>query len=213
MKSRYADLQFAGVEIALPAVLAIGANDPASARRTNVIVGFSAGRADSVVAVLAGKWLAQLCRRHFFESGESAQADLAAVAFYDKLTSVFSDDMPFTAALVPEPRSIRAADGGAAPDGLSNPAAGLALARWKFSGRVRAYVSPGNGIAQLTFDDLPGGITLETRSPFAASVARAFDHCHDVSAWYGFGVPTRDPAETVMMLRKQLADRRHAAAA
>jgi hypothetical protein len=65
----------------------------------------------------------------------------------------------------------------------------------------------------VTFDELPGGVTLASKSPFAASVARALERCHDATAWYGFGVPIRDPAEAVMTLRNEIADPRCATTA
>jgi hypothetical protein len=78
------------------------------------------------------------------------------------------------------------------------------------SGCARAHHNPKTGIAQVTFDPLPGGIELISTDSFAWSGARPFKDAHDVSAWYGFGVPIRDPAEIVVMLRNVIVEPRHA---
>jgi hypothetical protein len=89
---------------------------------------------------------------------------------------------------------------------------GAGLVRWNCSGRVRAHHNPKTGVAQLTFDPLPGGIELAGTDKLAQSGARQIKDGHVVSAWYGFGVPIRDPAELVVTLRNAIGEPRHATA-
>jgi hypothetical protein len=206
MKAQCKNPQLAGINVVLPAVFAIEGKRCDTAKRLNIIVGFAAGGAGSIVAAAAGQWLSQLCHRHFVEVGRGADGDLAAEAFYDKLASVFPDDSPFVAVLVPQHRASRVLDG----DVLSRLPGGAGLARWKFGGPVRAYLNPATGVAQLTFNQLPGGITLASRAEFDASISRAFERCHDAGAWYGFGVPMCEPAKAVMTLRDEFAGLRGA---
>jgi len=91
--------------------------------------------------------------------------------------------------------------------------AAAALVRWNCGGRVRAHHNPKTGIAQVTFDPLPGGIELADADKLAQSGARLFKDAHVASAWYGFGVPIRDPAELVVTLRNAIGgELRHAPA-
>ncbi len=204
MKALCKNLQLAGIDVALPAVVAIDGRQADTSKRMNVIVGFASSEADNIVPTLVGQWLSRLCHRHFVENGRGAAGDLAAEAFYDKLAWNFPGDTPFVAALITRPRPARLANCDIVP-GLIG---GAELARWRFRGQVRAYLNPAAGIAQVTFDELPGGIALVSKNGFAPSVSRAFERCHEVGAWYGFGVPVYDPAKAVMTLRDEFADPR-----
>jgi hypothetical protein len=191
-------------------------------------MGYVTAYADTIVAPLAGEWLSRHFQRRFVERGRGAEGDLAAQAFYDKLASLFRRDVPFLAAVVSPPLGTFAIPGIALEsagtgkthlaehriddDVLCRFVRGGGLVRWNCSGRVRAHHNPRTGIAQVTFDPLPGGIELAGTDKLAHSGARALKPTQVVSAWYGFGVPIRDPAELVVTLRNAIGAQRHAAA-
>ncbi len=209
MKSHCKNLQLAGIDVVLPALVSIEGRQPDRPKPMHVIAGFAAEEVDGIIPALVGQWLSQLCHRHFMETGRGDAGDLAAEAFYDKLAATFSHHASLVAILIPQSCTVRLANGR-----FSSPLASVSdLARWKFRGRVRAYLNPGTAAAQVTFDELPGGITLASRDSFAPSVCRMFERSHEVSAWYGFGVPVCDPAEAIMMLRDEIADPRRTAIA
>jgi|GEM_PF-5142689 hypothetical protein len=221
MKSlRHINLELSGVEIVLPALVAI--EGQASDQPLKLIMGFAERYCEGMVPGLVGQWLAQLFHRTFVEHGRGINGDLAAEAFYDKLAHDFHDEAPFVASIAlckddvghtlfetsPFARATlqpgkgrNAGEHGA----LMRFVGGTELARWRICGRVRAYLNPRIGTAQVTFDDLPGGIKLISTSRLPASAARAMDHARQVAAWYGFGVPIRKPADAVMELRNEIA--------
>ncbi len=209
MRSRRKNLQLAGIDVVLPAVVSIEAQEPERPKRMHVIAGFAAEEVDDIIPALVGQWLSHLCHGHFVDNGRGVDGDLAAEAFYDKLASAFSDHAPFVVTLIPRARNVRLVHrrlpspliGGRSSCALeiSRTGAGLSESR--------------NGRAQVTFDEFPGGITLVSRNGFPASIFRVFEQCHDVSAWYGCGVPRRDPAKVIVALRDQVADPRHTAIA
>ena len=184
----------------------------------------AAGYADGMIAPLVGQWLSQHVHRQFVERGRDGAGGLAAEAFYDKLAYNFADGAPFVAALVSRGRTTPGASDGAASlqpgvtnglsvensDALSSFMNGAEFTRWTFRGRVRAYLSSKTATAQVTFGGLPGGIDLLSTDKFASSISRTLERAHDVTAWYGFGVPIGSPAETIMMLRDEIAGPRRA---
>jgi hypothetical protein len=217
---RHINLRLSGIDIVLPALVAIEGR--AADRPVGLIMGFAARYTDSTVCALVGQWLSQLFHRSFVEHGRGIDGDLAAEAFYDKLAHDFDEDTPFVAAI-----ALRKDDIGHMPFETSPSAGamlqpgrggnagqhgaflrfvgGTELARWQMCGRVRAFLNPQVGTAQVTFDDLPGGIGLISTGRLPASVARTMDRARQVAAWYGFGVPIRKPADAVMVLRNEIA--------
>jgi hypothetical protein len=218
------NLQLAGIELVLPTVLCIDGR-PANGG-TLVTIGYASGYADTIVAPLAAEWLSRLLHRRFVEHGRGAEGDLAAEAFYDKLAAEFSRARPFLAAVVSAQHpagSDRDKDHGAngvrpqepsqhQPNGdaLARFITGAGLVRWAFEGSVRAFVNARTAAAQVTFEPLPGGIEFIAADKLDASSAKAGKRSNAASAWYGFGVPIRDPADIVMMLRNEIAQSRHA---
>ena len=196
--------------------------------RTSLAMGCGAAYADTFVAALIGEWLSGHFHRRFVECGRDSEANLATQAFYEKLDAYFGRETPFLAALVSLPLGAVAVSGGASRHaGISNARSaerrtngdvlsrfmrGGGLVRWTCCGRVRAHHNPKTGIAQITFDPLPGGIELASANKLAQSGARLFKQAQVISAWYGFGVPIRDPADLVGMLRRTIDGSRHAPA-
>jgi hypothetical protein len=219
-------LHLGGIDVALPALVRIDARQSHSARRMLIVAGIASEYVDSIIAALVAQWLALYAYGRFVENGRGAAGDLAAEAFYDKLTCSFSGDMPFVAALVLPRRAPPRATATAiclrqapalkalhnnrrdiADNALSRFMNGTEFARWKFCGPVRCYLNPRCGSAQVTFGDMPGGIELIRAHERGASTASAAPQSLELCAWYGFGVATRDPAATIMTLRN---DARHA---
>jgi hypothetical protein len=87
---------------------------------------------------------------------------------------------------------------------------GVGLARWTFDGAVRAFINPRTGAAQVAFEPLPGGIELADTDKFDLHNAKLCKRANAATAWYGFGVPMRDPADIVLMLRNDISASRHA---
>jgi hypothetical protein len=85
---------------------------------------------------------------------------------------------------------------------------GAGLVRWMFEGPVHAFINPKTGAAQVAFEPLPGGIELTGTDKLDSSSARLCTRANEAVAWYGFGVPIRDPAELVLMLRNEIAEAR-----
>jgi hypothetical protein len=218
------DRHLAGYERTLPTVLCVDGRQSRGGR-TTLAMGYEATYTDGFIAMLVGEWLSRHFHRRFVECGRDSEANLATQAFYDKLGSCFGQDTPFLAALVSSPLGaaalsdsvpLRAGIGKARiaerrtnGDVLSRFVRGGGLMRWTCSGRVRAHHNPKSGIAQVTFDPLPGGIELASPDKLAQSGARPFKQAQVISAWYGFGVPIRDPAELAVMLRKAIDGVRH----
>jgi hypothetical protein len=228
-RSKNLQKNLAGYERTLPTVLYIdGRQSRGGGGRTTLAMGYAAAYADTIVAPLIGEWLSRYFHRRFAECGRDSEANLATQAFYDKLSSCFGQETPFLAALVSSPPGTAAISGSAHPgahigkarlgerringDALSRFTRGGGLVRWTCSGRVRAHHNPKTGIAQITFDPLPGGIELSSADKLAQPAARPFKEAQVISAWYGFGVPMRDPAELAALLRKTLGGVRHAPA-
>jgi hypothetical protein len=226
-KNLHDDLHLVGYELALPTVLCIEGRQSRGGR-TTLAMGYAAAYADTIVAPLAGEWLSRHFHRRFVECGRDSEANLATQAFYDKLGSCFGQETAFLAALVSSPPDASVIAGGApagagvgkarfaehriGDDVLSRLMRGGGLVRWTCSGRVRAHHNPKTGIAQVTFDPLPGGIELSSADKLAQSSARPFKEAQVIGAWYGFGVPIRDPAELAALLRKSVGGVRHAPA-
>jgi len=217
---RSKNLHLVGFELTLPTVLCIGRQSRGG--RTILAVGYATAYADTVVAPLAGEWLARHFRRRFVEHGRGDEGGLAAEALYDKLASLFRPDAPFLAAVVSPPLgaspipgiALESTGAGKAHlaerringDVLCRFMRGGGLVRWNCSGRVRAHHNSKTGIAQVTFDPLPGCIELASADKLAPSGARLFKDAHVISAWCGFGVPIRDPAELVVTLRNSIGE-------
>jgi hypothetical protein len=216
------NLLLAGIELVLPTVLCIDGR-PANGG-TLVTIGYASGYADTIVAPLAAEWLSRLLHHRFIEHGRGAEGDLAAEAFYDKLAAEFSRKRPFLAAIVSAQHaagSDRDKDHGANGvrpqesrhrlngDALARFMAGAGLVRWAFEGSVRAFVNIRTAAAQVTFEPLPGGVEFIAADNLDSSSAKAGKRANAASAWYGFGVPIRDPADIVMMLRNEIAQSRN----
>jgi hypothetical protein len=223
-KNLHKDHHLAGCELTLPTVLCIDGRQSRGSRTSLALV-YAAAYADTIVAPLVGEWLLRHFHRRFTECGRYSEADLATQAFYDKLGNYFGQETPFLAALVSSPADASAS--GSAPFGagrarfaerrsngdvLGRFMRGGDLVRWTCSGRVCAHHNPKTGIAQVTFDPLPGGIELSITDKVAQSGARPFRGAQAISAWYGFGIPIRDPAELANLLRKTFGGVRHAPA-
>ena len=228
---RCKNLHLAGIDILLPALVCIDGQQTGR-RHTSLIIGFAEGYADHIVGPLVEQWLGHLLRRQFVEHARGDEGDLAADAFYDKLAYEFADGVPFVSALiVSRDKAFEASLGvshvapvlprsGGAQDAAGNERRALMrlihgdeVAKWNFSGRVRAYLGTGAETAQVSFEDLPGGIELisTNRSPnrsankSAVSLPRTLAGTREVNAWYGFGVPLRNPAEAIVKLRNEIA--------
>lgn len=204
---RAKNLQLAGIELVLPTVLCIDGRQSKGAR-TTLTVGYATGYAETIVAPLVAEWLSRLFHRRFAEHGRGAEGDLAAEAFYDKLASHFGRETPFLAAIVSQPHNDRQRHGNG--DMLSRFMSGGGLARWDFDGVVRAFINPRMGAAQVAFEPLPGGIELVSTDKFDLSGTKSCRRMNEATAWYGFGVPMRDPADIVLMLRNEINASRHA---
>lgn len=219
MKTRAKNLQLAGIELVLPTVLCIEGGQIKGAR-TTLTVGYAADYVDSIVAPLVAEWLSRNFYGRFGEHGRGAQGDLAAEAFYDKLASHFRRKTPFLAAIVscsganqPVHSAIRPHNGGQRrrnADMLSRFMSGVGLARWTFAGRVHAFINPKTGAAQVAFEPLPGGIEMTKTNKIDLSSGKLCKRTNEATAWYGFGVPLRDPADIVLMLRNEISAARHA---
>jgi hypothetical protein len=207
MKTRAKNLQLAGIELVLPTVLCIDGRQSKGAR-TTLTVGYATGYVDTLVAPLVAEWLSRRFHGRFSEHGRGAEGDLAAEAFYDKLASSFGRETPFLAAIVSQPHNGRRHHG--TGDILSRFMSGGVLARWTCAGPVRAFVNPKTSAAQVAFEPLPGGIELANTNKFNLPSAKLCKRTNEETAWYGFGVPMRDPADIVLMLRNQITAPSHA---
>jgi hypothetical protein len=223
---RAKNLQLAGIELVLPTVLCIDGRQSNGAR-TTLTVGYATAYVDTIVAPLVAEWLSRHFHRRFAEHGCGADGDLAAEAFYDKLASHFGRETPFLAAIlsphdaVPRLGVAPTANSGASKphnggqrqgngDALSRFMSGAGSTRWIFDGPVRAFINPKTGAAQVAFEPLPGGIELASTDKFDLSSAKVCRRTNEAIAWYGFGVPISDPANTVLMLRNEISASRHA---
>jgi hypothetical protein len=220
------NLQLAGVELVMPTVLRI--EGPKGAR-TTLTVGYATEYVDSIVAPLVAEWLSRLFHGRFCEHGRGAEGDLAAEAFYDKLAGQFSGETPFLAAIV-SPHNLGTAHLGAEQpihsaskphngghrhrngDMLARFTNGAGLARWAFAGPVHAFINAKTGAAQVAFEPLPGGIELTSTDKVALPNTKLCKRTNEAAACYGFGVPMRDPADIVLMLRNEISASRHAQA-
>jgi hypothetical protein len=207
MKTRAKNLQLAGIELVLPTVLCVDDRQSKGAR-TTLTVGYATGYVDTIVAPLVAEWLARHFHGRFSEHGRGAEGDLAAEAFYDMLASHLGRDTPFLAAIVAQPRNDRQRhDNG---NVLWRFMSGAGLARWSFDGVVRAFINPRTGVAQVAFDSLPGGIELVNTDKFDLPSTKLCKRANAATAWYGFGVPMRDPADIILMLRNEISASHHA---
>jgi hypothetical protein len=204
---RAKNLQLAGIELVLPTVLCIDSRQSKGAR-TTLTVGYATGYVDTLVAPLVAEWLARHFRRRFIEHGRGAEGDLAAEAFYDMLASHFGRGTAFMAVIVSQPHDNRRRHG--AGDMLSRFMSGGGPVRWTFDGAVRAFINPRTGAAQVAFEPLPGGIELANTHRFDLPSTKLCKRANAATAWYGFGVPMRDPADIVLMLRNDISASRHA---
>jgi hypothetical protein len=225
---RAKNLQLAGIELVMPTVLCIDGS--ASKGRPTLTIGYATGYVDTIVAPLAAEWLSRQVRRRFSEHGRGAEGEIAVEAFYDKLASEFTRKTPFLAAIVSLHHAAslgfgigQTANGAAVKphdcgrrrvngDVLSRFMNGAGLVRWMFEGPVHAFINPKTGAAQVAFEPLPGGIELTGTDKLDSSSARLCTRANEAVAWYGFGVPIRDPAELVLMLRNEIAEARNAQA-
>ncbi len=198
---RAKNLQLAGIELVLPTVLCIDSRQ-SKGGRTTLTVGYASGYVDTIVAPLVAEWLARHFHGRFSEHGRGAEGDLAAEAFYDMLASHFRRETPFLAAIVSQPYRRRHGNG----DVLSRFMSGAGLARWTFDGVVHAFINAKTNAAQVAFEPLPGGIELANTDKFDLPSPKA----NGATAWYGFGVPMRDPADIVLKLRNEISASHHA---
>lgn len=212
-RMRCKNLHLSGIDVLMPALVSIDGHLPGNARRVQIAMSFAQGRAQNVVAELVAYWLEESYHRSFAEDARSVDGDLAAVAFYDKLRTCFDDDSTLVAALMFPKRLAPAMldfDLDAAFDNsrrgriFSKFLNGSELARWMFSGRVRAYLNPAADAAQVAFDELPGGIAFESRSK-SRPASWMVEHAHNATAWYGFGNLIRPPAAAIGTLRDAIA--------
>jgi len=201
------NLQLAGIELVLPTVLCIDGRRSKGVR-TTLTVGYATGYVDTIVAPLAAEWLSRHFHRRFTEHGRGAEGDLAAEAFYDKLASHFRRETPFLAAIVAPHHNERHRHSNG--DILLRFMSGGGLARWIFEGPIRAFINPKTSAAQVAFEPLPGGIELANTDKADLPSTKLCKGANEVSAWYGFGVPISDPADIVLMLRKEISAPRHA---
>lgn len=219
MKTRAKNLQLAGVELVVPTVLFIESGQTKGAR-TTLTVGYAADYVDSIVAPLVAEWLSRNFYGRFGEHGRGAQGDLAAEAFYDKLARHFRRETPFLAAIISGSSAVQPLHLGTRPhnggqrrrnaDMLSRFMSGAGLTRWIFAGRVQAFVNPKTGAAQVAFEPLPGGIEMTKTDRIDLASGKLCKRANEATAWYGFGVPMRDPADIVLMLRNEISAARHA---
>lgn len=217
---RAKNLQLAGIELVLPTVLCIDGHQSKKAR-TTLTVGYATGYVDTIVAPLVAEWLSRHFHRRFAEHGRGAEGDLAAEAFYDKLASHFGSETPFLAAIVCPPdlapglaseqTNSKARNGSHRHgDALSRFMNGAEMTRWTFDGAIHAFINPKTGAAQVACEPLPGRIELTSTDRFDPISTKVARRIHEAVAWYGFGVPVRDPAEIVLTLRHEISASRHA---
>ncbi len=229
MRSQRAkNLQLAGVELVVPTVLCIEGRQLKRAR-TTVTVGYATSYVDSIVAPLVAEWLSRHFHGRFSEHGRGAEGDLAAEAFYDKLARNVRSEAPFLAAIVslhetptasslathqPVHSASKPHNGQCHSNGdmLSRFMTGVGLARWNFAGVAHAFINAKTGAAQVAFEPLPGGIELTSADKINLPSGKRSKRTNEATAWYGFGVPIRDPADIVLMLRNELSTLRHAQA-
>jgi len=205
MKARTKNLQLAGIELVPPTVLCIEGRQSKGAR-TTLTVGYAADYVDRIVAPLVAEWLSRHFHGRFSEHGRGAEGDLAAEAFYDKLASNFGRETPFLAAIVSHPHTDRDCNG----EVLSRFMSGGELVRWTCDGPVRVFINLKTSAAQVAFEPLPGGIELANTSKLELPGTKPCKRTSEGTAWYGFGVPMRDPADIVLMLRNEIGASRHA---
>jgi hypothetical protein len=206
MKVRAKNLQLAGIELVPPTVLRIDGRQSKGVR-TTLTVAYAADYVDTIVAALVAEWLSRHFHSRFSEHGRGAQGDLAAEAFYDKLASDFARKTPFLAAIVSHAHDDRHRSW--TGNLLSRFMSGGRLVRWTCEGPVRAFINPKTSAAQIAFEPLPGGIELAS-SNSGLPGTKLFKRTNEETAWYGFGVPMRDPADIVLMLRNEISATRHA---
>ena len=77
-------------------------------------------------------------------------------------------------------------------------------------GPVRVFINPKTSAAQVAFEPLPCGIKLASTDKSDLPSAKLCKRANAAMAWYGFGVPMRDPAEIALMLRNDISASRHA---
>ncbi|MBO0716577.1 MAG: hypothetical protein J2P55_04475 [Rhizobiales bacterium] len=203
---RAKNLQLAGIELVLPTVLCIDGRQSKAAR--TLTIGYATGYVDTIVGPLVAEWLSRHFHWHFNEHGRGPEGDLAAEAFYDMLANHFKRGAPFLAAIVSQPHNVSQRHGNG--NVLSRFMSGAGLARWTFDGAVRAFINPKTGAAQVAFEPLPGGIELTSADKSDLPGTKLGKRANAAFAWYGFGVPLRDPADIVLMLRNDIGASRHA---
>jgi hypothetical protein len=201
------NLQLAGIELVLPTVLCIDGWQ-SKAARTMLTVGYATGYVDTIVGPLVAEWLARHFHWRFTEHGRGPEGDLAAEAFYDILASHFKRETPFLAAVASQPHNGSQPHGNG--DVLSRFMNGAGLVRWTFAGAVRAFINPKTGAAQVAFEPLPGGLELASADKCNLPGTKLGKRANAAFAWYGFGIPMRDPADIVLMLRNDIGASRHA---
>jgi hypothetical protein len=203
---RAKNLQLAGIELVLPTVLWIDGRQSKGVR-TTLTIGYATGYVGTIVAPLVAEWLSRHFHRRFTGHGRGAEGNLAAEAFYDKLASHFGRETPFLAAIVSQPYNGGQRHGNG--NVLSRFMHGGGLVRWACEGPVRAFINPKTSAAQVAFEPLPGGIELVNADKFDLPSTKLCKR-NGATAWYGFGAPMRDPADIVLMLRKEIGTPRHA---
>lgn len=219
---RCKNLHLSGIDVLLPALVSIDGHHPSNARQVQIAISFAQGHVQNIVAALVAHWLEETCDRRFAEDERCVEGDLAATVFYDKLNTCFDDDSTFVAALMfpkhPAPAMLGFDLEAASADKAASWAArcgrggrvfsrfmnGSELARWIFSGRVRAYLNPPAGAVQVAFEELPGGIAFESKSR-SVRAPRVIEHVRQMTAWYGFGSLIRPPAAAIATLRDAIA--------
>src|SRR5262249_57387714 len=93
---------------------------------------------------------------------------------------------------------------------LSRFMSGGGLIRWACEGPVRAFINAKTSAAQVAFEPLPGGIELANSDKLDLAGTKLCKRTNAATAWYGFGVPIKDPADIVLMLRNDISASRHA---
>ncbi len=227
MRSQRAkNLQLAGIELVLPTVLCVEGR-PFKGARTTLTIGYASSYVDTIVAPLVSEWLSRYFHGNFSEDGRGAEGALATAAFYDKLARDFDREAPFLAAIVSSRRAgaahlhgdqvphpaLKPHDGGhrhGNGDSLSRFMTGVDLARWNFAGAAHAFINAKTGAAQVAFEPLPGGIELTSVDKIDLPSSKTTRRTNEATAWYGFGMPMRDPADIVLMLRNEISASRHA---
>jgi hypothetical protein len=224
--ARAKKLQLAGIELVLPTLLCIEGR-PGKGAGTRLTIGYANTYVDGIVAPLVAEWLSRHFHGHFSEQGRGTEGDLAAAAFYDKLARDFDRKTPFLAAIISSHgtatarlESDQAAPLPSKPDNdrnrhrngnaLSRFMTGAGLAQWTFAGPAHAFINVKAGAAQVAFEPLPGGIELTSTEKIDLPSAKRSAWTNEATAWYGFGIPKRDPAEIVLMLRNEIGASRHA---